>query len=99
MWLLVNEKNDVSDGPNRGRNHKFLFGGLSCDTNIFIKTISLSLSHTHIYTHTHFFYYTLTYIHTLFNLISYIYTHTQQKKKKKKRLIFSIKIMFDSNLS
>ena len=40
------------------------------------------------------------YIYTLFCLISYIYiyiyTLTQQKKKS---LVFSIKIMFDSDLS
>ena len=47
--------------------------------------------HTHIYTNV-FFYYT----HTFFYLISYIYMHTQ---KKKKNLVFSITVMFDSNLS
>ena len=60
--------------------------GPSCNTNIFIKTISYS----HINTHAFFYY-----IHKLFYLISYIYTHTQQKKS----LIFSIKIMFDGYLS
>ena len=39
----------------------------------------------------------LLYIHT-FYLISYIYTHNQ-KKKKKKSLVFSIKIIFDGDLS
>ena len=48
--------------------------------------------HTHIYTNVFFIYYT----HIFFYLISYIYTHTQ---KKKKNLVFSIIIMFDSNLS
>ena len=37
------------------------------------------------------------YIHTFFYLISYIYT--QKSKKKKKSLVFSIKIIFDDNLS
>ena len=51
---------------------QFLFeflSGSSFSINIFIKTI---------FTHTHFYY-----IHTLFYLISYIYTHPTQKKKKK----------------
>ena len=38
----------------------------------------------------------LLYIHT-FYLINYIYTHNQ--KKKKKNLVFSIKIIFDGDLS
>ena len=59
-----------------------LFGGLSCSTNIFIKTI-LTHTHTHtflLYTHTHTHTHTYIYIHTLFYLISYIRTHTLQKK-------------------
>ena len=70
----------------QGRSQKFLFGGAKCDANIFIKTTS-----THIYMHNF-----LLYIHT-FYLISYIYTHNQ--KKKKKSLVFSIKIIFDGDLS
>ena len=41
--------------------------------------------------HTHFFI-----IYTLFYFISYIYTHTQQQKKN---FAFSIKIIFDVDLS
>ena len=69
----------------KGGVRNFCLGGPSCNTNIFIK----ATPHTHIHT---FFYY----IHTLFYLMSYIYTHTQ---KKKKNLVFSIKIIFDGNLS
>ena len=74
----------------QGRSQEFLFEGVKCDANIFIKTTS-----THIYIHicTLFYY---IYIHT-FYLISYIYTHNQ--KKKKKSLAFSIKIIFDGDLS
>ena len=58
--------------------------------------LSKQLPHTvtHIYTHT-LFYYIYTYINTLFYLISYIYAHTQQQQKK----VFSIKIMFDGDIS
>lgn len=66
----------------------FCLGGLSCGTNIFIKTTSLTPLTPHIYT---LFYY----IYTLIYLISYIYTHAQQKKKT---LVFSIKIMFNGDL-
>ena len=71
---------------------------LNYDANIFIK---ISPTRIYIYTHyTHAFYYTHThtyiYIHTLFYLISYIYIPNQ---KKKKSLVFSIKIIFDSDLS
>ena len=71
----------------QGRSQEFCLGA-KCDVNIFIKTTS-----THIYTHMCAF---LLYIHT-FYLISYIYTHNQ--KKKKKSLVFSIKIIFDGDLS
>ena len=47
-------------------------------------------SHTHTHTHTH--------IYTFFYLISYIYIHTHSTNIKKS-LVFSIKIMFDGNLS
>ena len=64
---------------------KFLFGGSSCSTNIFIK-ITL---HTHIYTYT-LFYYIYTHIYThIFYFISYIYiyiyiyTHTHPTTTKK----------------
>ena len=70
----------------RGGARNFCLGGPSCNTNIFIKTTP----YTHINTHAFFYY-----IHNLFYLINYIYTHTQQKKS----LIFSIKIMFDGYLS
>ena len=83
------------------KNFCFFWGG-SCGTNIFITTIP----NTQICIHTFFIIiYTHIYTHT-FYLISYIYicihTHTHQKKKsstKKKSLVFSIKIMFDSDLS
>ena len=55
---------------------RIFVGGLSCDTNISIKT---SPTHTHIYIYTRILFY---YIYTLFYLISYIYTLTQQKKKE-----------------
>ena len=70
----------------QGQSQEFLFGGPSYNNNIFIKTTL----HMHIYT--------CFLLYTLFYLISYIYTHSQ-KKKKKKNLVFSIKIMFDGNLS
>ena len=54
--------------------------------------LSRQLPHTHIYKRMRAF---LLYIHT-FYLISYIYTHNQ---KKKIRLVFSIKIIFDGDLS
>ena len=69
----------------KGGVRNFCLGGPSCNTNIFIK----ATPHTHIYTH--FFI-----VYTIFYLMSYIYTHT---KKKKKNLVFSIKIIFDGNLS
>ena len=72
----------------RGGARNSYLRGLSCSTNIFIKTTS----HIHIYT-------CFFIIYTFFYLISYIYTHTQKKKKKKKSLVFSIKIMFDGNFS
>ena len=71
----------------RGGTRNFCLEGPSCSINIFIKTTPHP-THTHIHS---FFYY----IHTFFYLISYIYT----PKKKKKGLIFSVKIMFDGNLS
>ena len=50
------------------------------------------------YTHTCFVI-IYTHIYTFFfYLISYIYIHTHPTKKKKKPLVFSIKIMFDSDL-
>ena len=64
-------------------------GGPSCNTNIPIKT---SLTHTYIYIHTHVF---LLYIHTFLFDKLYIYTHPT----KKENLLFSIKIMFDGDLS
>ena len=64
MWLLVNEKNDVNSGPNRGEAINFCLGGLSCNTNIFIKTTSHT--HTHIYTHTRTFFIIHSHIYTLF---------------------------------
>ena len=75
-----------------------MFGGSSCDINKFIKINP----HTYIYIHTYIHFviiYTHTYIFTLFYLISYTYTHTPSKEEKKKGLIFSIKIMFDGDLS
>ena len=71
--------------------------GSSCSTNIFIK-ITL---YTHIYTYT-LFYYIYTHIYThifLFHklyLYIYIHTHTQQQQKN---LVFSIKIIFDGDIS
>ena len=65
-----------------------MFGGLSCNSNIFIKTTP----HTHIHT---LFYY----IHIFLFDKLYKYTHSTKKKKKKMRLAFSIKIMFDDDLS
>ena len=56
--------------------------------------LSRQASHTHIFIYIHMLFY---YIYTLFYLISYIYTHTQPKKKK--NLVFSIKIMFNGDLS
>ena len=82
----------------QGWNQEFLFGGLSYNANIFIKTTPHT--HTRVYIHaffiiiyTHFFFEKDVY--TLFYLISYIHTHT----KKKKSLVFLITIMFDSDLS
>ena len=81
--------NNQSNGPiipntctyHQGWRQKFLFGGPSYNTNIFIKTTP---PHTHI----HVLFY---YINILFYLISYIYTHPT-KKKKKRSLVFSIKL-------
>ena len=73
-----------------------LFGGLSCSTNIFIKTI-LTHTHTHtflLYTHTHT--HTHIYIYTYTFLFDKLYTYTHLTEKN---LVFSIKIMFDDNLS
>ena len=82
----------ISLHRNGARN--FCLGGASCSTNKFIKITS---TYIYIYTHIHTFcYYIYTYIYTLFYLISYTYTHTQPQKKG---LVFSIKIMFDGDLS
>ena len=71
----------------QGLNQEFLFEG-QVATLIYLLR---QPPHTHIFIH--------IYIHTLFYLTSYIYTHTQLKKKKKKTLVFSIKIIFYGNLS
>ena len=64
---------------------------------LFVTLIYLSKqSPTYIYTYTQmFFYYTHIYTHTFLFHKFFIYTHLT----KKKRLVFSIKIMFDDNLS
>ena len=71
----------------QGWSQKFLFGGAKCDANIFIKTTS---THIYIYTYAHFF---IIYTHFLFDKL---YIYTQQKKKS---LVFSIKIIFDGDVS
>ena len=93
MSLTVADAVDYKGFPAKSREPGiFVWEGLSCGTNIFIKT---TFTHIYIYTHTFFYFiYTRTYIYTLFYLISYIYTHTP----KKKSLVFSIKIMFDGDL-
>ena len=78
-----------------GAEQGIFFGRQSCGTNIFIKTTP----NTHLYIHTVVFYLFIIhihiYIHFLFDKF-FIYTHP---KKKKKSLVFSIKIIFDGNLS
>ena len=73
----------------QGRSQRFLFGGPSCDANIFIKTTSI---HTYIHICT-LFYYIYPYVHTFLFDKLYIYTHP-----KKKSSVFSIKIIFDGDL-
>ena len=81
---------------NRGKAKNFCLGRLSCDTNIFIKTTPHTYIYIYIYTHTFFYYiYTHIYIHTFLFDKLYICTH----QKKKNLLLFSIKIMFDSDIS
>ena len=80
---------DISIRVSQGQSQEFLFGGAKCDANIFIKTTS---THIYIYTYARFF---IIYAHFLFDKL-YIYT---QPKKKKKSLVFSIKIIFDGDLS
>ena len=89
MSLTVADAVDYKGFPAKSREPRiFVWEGLSCGTNIFIKT---TLTYIYIYIYTHTFFY---FIYTLFYLISYIYTHTP----KKKSLVFSIKIMFDGDL-
>ena len=78
-----------------------------CLVNLSLKEISLSKGRVmnfclgQVAVHTHIYIY--IYTHIFFYLISYIYTHrkkTKEKKnKKKKSVVFSIKIIFDNNLS
>ena len=69
---------------NQKQSYEFLFGELSCDANIFVKT-TLTHTYIYIYTHTHAF---LLYTHTF--LFDKLYnTHTQPKKKKKELGIFN----------
>ena len=64
----------------RGGARNFHLRGLSCSTNIFIKTTS----HIHIYT-------CFFIIYTFFYLISYIYIYIYTHTQKKKSFVFSIK--------
>ena len=70
----------------RSGTRNFCLEGPNCSINIFIKTTPPP--HTHIYTFVF-----LLYTHIFLFDKSYIYT------QKKKGLIFSVKIMFDGNLS
>ena len=62
----------------RGGARNFYLRGLSCSTNIFIKTTS----HIHIYT-------CFFIIYTFFYLISYIYIYIYTHQKKKEFSIFN----------
>ena len=72
----------------RGGARNFCLGG----PNATLIYLSRQLPHTYIYTYARFF---IIYTHFLFDKL-YIYT---QPKKKKKSLVFSIKIIFDGDLS
>ena len=68
----------------QGWSQEFLFGGLSYNANIFIKTTPHTHTHAYIYMlflllYTHIFFFEKD-VYTLFYLISYIHTHTKKKK-------------------
>ena len=82
MSLIVADAVDCKGFPTKSRKPGiFVWEGLSCGTNIFIKTTPHI--YIYIYTHTHFllFYiHTYIYIHTFLFDKLYIYTHSKKKR-------------------
>ena len=84
MSLIVADAVDCKGFPTKSRKPGiFVWEGLSCGTNIFIKTTPHIYIYIYIHTHTHFllFYiHTYIYIHTFLFDKLYIYTHSKKKK-------------------